>query len=92
MSQSQTFQACGREDDRRELTFIQLAQPGLHIAAQRLNLQMRKVRTQLAFPPQTGSPHDAPGRQFVKPGIVAGNKSVAGIFALPDGRQRKPAR
>ena len=39
------------------LSLIQFAQPGIHIATQKPDLQIGSTRTQLTFPAQTGCTH-----------------------------------
>ena len=89
LAQAQALQAGGGQDDGVELAVVQFAQAGLHIAAQRLDHQMRKAGTQLRFAAQAGRAYHGAVRQLVQAGVAVGNQRVARVFALADGGQGK---
>ncbi len=84
LAEAQAFQAGGGQNDRRVLSFVQLAQPRLHIATQWFDFEMREARTQLAFAPQTGGADDRSRGEVLQRRIIVGDKCIARIFTLAD--------
>ena len=85
LGQSQPAQSGSGENDRIVLAFVELAQPGLHVAAQRFDSQMGIAGANLAFAPQAGSANHRARRQLFQTGIAHRNESVARIFAFEYG-------
>src|SRR4029077_15226088 len=55
--QPQPVESGGSEDDGGVVTFVELAQPRVDVAAQGLQLQTRKTCSDLAFASQAGGAH-----------------------------------
>ena len=87
--QSQAYQPGGSKDDGIVLPLVELAQTCIEVATQRLDLQLRILRSQNRFAAQAGGSHHGPRRQFVKRRKTIGNQSITWILARRDGRQGK---
>ena len=85
--QAKALQPGRRQHDRIKLAFVELAQPSVQVAAQRLHLQVRPQRTELHHPPQAGGADAGALRQFGQRRKLVGHERVARIFALQHGRQ-----
>ena len=88
----QPLQPRGRQHDGRILAVIELLQPGLHVAAQRLDFEPWKARANLAFAAQAGSSHATAVGQRGKTGILIGDESIPRIGAFGDRRNREAGR
>ena len=76
--QAEPLQAGGGENNRIVFAIIELAQAGLHIAAQGLDFQMRITGTQLGFAAQARRAHHRARRQIFKPRIMVVASSMEG--------------
>ena len=87
--QPQPFQARRRQHDGRVLTFVELAQARVQIAAQRFNLQIRPQRLQQHQTAQARRADDSALRQIRQRGKLIRHQRVARVFALQHAGQRK---
>ena len=92
LTQTQPHQACSGQHDGVKATVVELAQPGVQVAAQGLDAQVGPRRQQLHHAAQAaGADHRALG-QGIDTGKVVGDKRVARILSLPHRRQHKTRR
>src|SRR5690554_3274726 len=90
--ETQTLQAGAGQHDGVVVSGIQLGQPGVHVASQHLDFQVRAVGPELGFTAQArGANHGALG-QLVQVVVVVADKGIGGIFALTDGDQPQALR
>ncbi|EWS54435.1 hypothetical protein X551_02751 [Methylibium sp. T29] len=82
LGQTQALQADSSQHDGVVLAFVELAQAGVEVAAQRLDAQVGPAGAQLAQPPQArGADHRA-GRQRGQVGVAWGDPGVTRVLAL----------
>src|SRR6266446_5847458 len=79
---------CG-EHDRLEFSPIELREPRVEIAAQRIHHQLRMALAQLRLAPQAGSSNDASRRQRFEARAQVRYKAVARVLSRGDRRQAK---
>ena len=92
LAETQPDQAGRREDDRVVLACIKLGQTGVHIATQKLNLEVGATRQQLRLAPQAGRTYDRAGGQRIEILVVIGDERIARILPLTDAIQAEPLR
>ena len=80
--QAQALEAGGRQNDGVVLAFVEFAQAGVEIAAQRLDLQVGAQRLQQHLAAQAGGADDSALRQVLQAGVARRDKGVARVFAL----------
>ncbi|OIQ74534.1 hypothetical protein GALL_438120 [mine drainage metagenome] len=90
--QPQPLQAGSGQQDAGIPPFVELAQPGVEIAAQRFDAQLRKTRPDLRLPPQAGRAHHRARGHVGQAGMAAAHPGVARILAFHHGSERKPRR
>ena len=90
LAETQPDQAGRREDDRVVLACIKLGQTGVHIATQKLNLEVGATRQQLRLAPQAGRTYDRAGGQRIEILVVIGDERIARILPLTDAIQAEP--
>ena len=76
------FEPGRREHDRVVLAFVELAQPRVEVAAQRLDLHVRTQRAQLHDAPQARGADARAVRQFVERRVARRHEGIARVFAL----------
>ena len=81
---AQAVEPGGGEDDGVVLAFFKFSQASVHVAAQRMNLEIRAARLQLGLPSQARCPNFRTVRQIVDARILLRAEGVAGIFARGD--------
>ena len=85
-AQAQAFQARGGQHDGVVVAAIELAEPGVEVAAQRLDRQLRMARADLRLAAQAGRA-DGARRQLGQRGVGVGDEGVARVGALEHGAQ-----
>ena len=83
------LQAGRGEDDRVVSAFVELAQARVHVAAQRLDDELRKALAQLRLAPQARSADDRAVGQRVERVVAIGNERVARVLARHDRGERE---
>src|SRR5690606_18252317 len=85
-------QAGGGQNNGVELTGIQLAQPGLDVAAQAFDDQIGALLLDLTLAAQAGSAHHRALRQLFNGFIAVGDKGILRVFTRTDYPQFQPFR
>ncbi len=85
----QALEAGGRQHDGVVLAFVQLAQTGVEVAAQRLDLQVRAQGLQQHLAAQAGGADDGTLGQCIQAGVAGGDKGVARVFPFHHAGQCK---
>ena len=80
LRKSQPVQSGPGKDNGIIFTFIKFTQPGIQIAAQVFDVQIRTKAGQLCLTPQAGSPNDRSPGQVVHTCIVKRDKGILGNF------------
>src|SRR5271170_47011 len=86
VGKSKPLESRGGKDDPCILPVVELAKPGLHIAAQRFDLELRKACAQLTFAAQARSTNDTAYWQLCEIFILIGNQCIARVFTLKNRR------
>ena len=92
MGHTQTVQPGHGQKGRHGHALVQFAHPGLHIAAEFDQLQIRPAQFQLRPPPQRGRADHRALRQIGQAGKARRNKAIAHIFARQIAIQHQPVR
>ena len=87
--EAQPLQAGGGEHDRVVLPFVELAQPRVEVAAQRLDLQVGPLRAQLHDAAQARGADARAVRQLVQRRMARGHERIARVLALQHRGQRE---
>ena len=77
-------QAGGGQNNGVKFAGIQLAQPGLDVAAQVFDDQIRALLLDLHWPAQAGGTHHRALRQFFNGFIAVGDKGILRVFTRTD--------
>ena len=88
----QALEAGRGQHDGVVLTFVELAQPRVQVAAQGLNAQVRPQGLEQHQPAQARSADHRALRQGRQAGVGVGDKRVTRVFALHHAGQRKAGR
>ena len=78
---AQAGQSGAGQDDRVDLALADLADPGVDVAADALDLQAEAERLELAHPARGAGAEAAADRQLAQGQAVAGDHDVAGVLA-----------
>ena len=78
----QPFEARCGQNNRVVLAFVELAQTGVEVAAQGLNLQVRPQGLQQHLAAQAGGAHHRTLRQRFQAGVARRNEGVMGVFSF----------
>ena len=92
MREPEPLQARKREQGGVDLSGIELAQPGLHIAAQGPDFQIGTPPLHLRLPPQGRGADAGAARQVGERLCRAADEDIARILALKAGSQHQPLR
>ena len=90
--QPQAFQPSGGQHNAIDLAFVQLAQAGIHIAAQRYRAHIGPQGAQLRRTPQTGGAHRAADRHIVQAGVLGRYPGIARVFTFQHAGQPETVR
>ncbi len=82
VAQAQAHQAGRGQHDRVVAAFVELAQAGVEVAAQRRHAQVGTQRQQLRHPAQAGGAHQRALRQFGDRRPLRRNEGIARILAI----------
>ncbi len=80
--QTQALEARGREHDGVVLAFVELAQAGIEVAAQRLDVEVGAQRLQQHLPAQAGGADHGTLGQVGQAGVAGRDEGIARILAL----------
>jgi hypothetical protein len=89
---AQALETGRRENNRRILAVVQFLQPRVHIAAKRLDVELRIALAQLSLAAQARGTDDAVRRHFSERRISVGHPGVTRVVALHDSRQHEAGR
>ena len=92
LSLAEPFEAAQREHQRIDLTGVQLADPRVHIAADRNDRQIRSLPQQLGLAPQGSRPDPRTLWQSREVRRLRRQKRVARVVACQHTRNRQPLR
>ncbi len=90
VGQAQALEAGGSEDDGGVFAAIELAQPGIEVAAQRLDDQVGEAGGDQRLAAQAAGADDRAVGQVGQGGVVVGDKGVARVFALEHRAHHEP--
>ena len=81
---AETIQARRGEDNGVVISLLEFAQPGVHVAAQGINVEIGANGLELRLAAQAGGPDARSFRKFLKACIVAGAKGITRVLPLGD--------
>jgi len=92
VQQTEAFEAGGGEQGRGDLAGPHAADPGLHVAPQAHDPQIRPAGEELGHPPQRGTADDRRLRQIVEAPHRRADQRVPDIRARQQGADHEPVR
>src|SRR5579864_8367898 len=91
-AETEPLQARGGENDRAVAAFVELAQPRVHVAAQRFDADLGMALAQLRFTPQARRADDGAGRQRRQRVEAVGYECIARVLARRYRREDEAVR